>query len=287
MDFGLSPEQRLLVDTLRRYLEEEAPWGRVRDIMRRDTAHDPLLWQGLAALGVPGVLVPAAYGGSGLALLDAVLIAETLAQGALPVPFLGSAVLAPLALLAAGTPAPQQAWLPQLASGRACIGVALAEQVGGREGAGMVLRDGRLFGKALFVLDAAAADAFLVATREGDLVLVPREAPGLRLTLLPTVDETRRLGELVCEAAPADCLGSRGEGEAVIARLLAAAWLVLAAEILGASERALDMAVAYAKERRQFGRPIGSFQAVKHSVRRDGGGAGAGAFASLVRRLRF
>jgi alkylation response protein AidB-like acyl-CoA dehydrogenase len=265
MDFGLSEEQRLLEDTLRRYLAEHVPAKRVRELMATGTAHDAELWSGLAELGAAGVLIPAEHGGSELTLLDGVLISQALGWGATPAPFLSSGVLAPVALLEAGTPAQQKEWLPELAAGRACIGVALSETVVRREDAGVRLEAGRLHGKALFAIDSGAADAFLVAAGPRDLLLVERDAAGLSLENLSTVDLTRRVAALVFDAVePVDAVGGPGGGGAAIERTLDAGRLALAADILGACDRALDMSVEYAKERKQFGRVIGSFQAVKH-----------------------
>ena len=162
MDFGLSDEQKLLEQTLRRLLADVAPPSRVREIMNGEAAHDPKLWAQLAELGVAGMLVPESQGGGGLALLDAAIAMQSLGHGATPAPFLATSVLAPVAL-AAGTPAQQRAWLPRIAAGDALLGVAATEVVNKRADAGMREAGGRLHGKALFVLDAGAADAFLVA----------------------------------------------------------------------------------------------------------------------------
>jgi alkylation response protein AidB-like acyl-CoA dehydrogenase len=265
MDFGLSEEQVLLEETLRRYLEEHLPLSRVREIMDSDSGHDPQAWNALAELGVPGVLIPEKHGGAGLTLLDAAVVAQTLARAAAPTPFVASGVMAPVAFLIAGTPAQRDEWLPKLASGAAVIGAAVTEVVGSRESAGVKLRDGRLSGKTLFALDAGAADAFLVAAGKTALLLVPRDAPGLEVEILPTIDRTRRVAELRFDGVePADALGGRRESAAAISRMLDAGRVALAAENLGACDRALGMAVDYAKDRKQFGRVIASFQAVKH-----------------------
>src|SRR5512139_1788359 len=123
MDFGLSDEQKLLEQSLRRYLAESVPASRVREIMATDTAHDAKLWADLAELGATGVLVPEAQGGSGLGMLDAALVAQSLGHGATPAPFLATCVLAPVAL-AAGTPAQRAAWLSRVATGKVVLGAA-------------------------------------------------------------------------------------------------------------------------------------------------------------------
>jgi alkylation response protein AidB-like acyl-CoA dehydrogenase len=265
MDFGLSEEQRLLDATLRRFLAERVPTSRVRELAASASGHDPVLWRELAELGIAGLLVPEDAGGSGLGMLDAALAAQALAYAAAPVPFLASAVMAPVALAAAGTPAQQRAWLPRLAAGEACLGVAASEPIARRDGAGVRWDGARLAGRALFALDAGAAEAFLVAPDRARLALVPRDAPGLEVVALTTVDRTRRVAELVLDGvAPAEWIGGPEGGAAAVARMLDAGRVALAADVLGACERAVEMAVAYAKERTQFGRVIGSFQAVKH-----------------------
>jgi alkylation response protein AidB-like acyl-CoA dehydrogenase len=264
MDFGLSDEQKLLEQTLRRLLAEVAPPSRVREIMNGEAAHDPKLWAQLAELGVAGMLVPESQGGGGLALLDAAIAMQSLGHGATPAPFLATSVLAPVAL-AAGTPAQQRAWLPRIAAGDALLGVAATEVVNKRADAGMREAGGRLHGKALFVLDAGAADAFLVAIDRDRIALVPRDGAGLTVTLLKTIDRTRRVAELVFEdVTPAEWIGGHDGVVGLTDRVLAAGRVALAADILGACERAIELAVAYAKQREQFGRPIATFQAVKH-----------------------
>jgi alkylation response protein AidB-like acyl-CoA dehydrogenase len=265
MDFGLSEEQRLLEQSLRRWLEEHLPLARVRAIAAGDTGHDPDLWRGLAELGVAGLLVPEAYGGGGLGLLDAALAVESLARAAAPLPFLGSGVMAPVAFAVAGSEDQRSEWLPRIAGGRACLGVA-ASELGGRLGdAGVRVEGGRLTGRAWFALDSGAADAFLVGLDRDHIALVPRAAPGLTITALRTIDRTRRVAELAFDAvAPSDWIGGPGGRAGAAARMLDAGRIALAADALGAAERALELAVAYAQKREQFGRPIGSFQAVKH-----------------------
>ena len=260
MDFGLSDEQKLLEASLRRQLAESVPTTRVRAIMDTKEAHDEKLWAGLAELGALGVLVPEAHGGSGLALFDAALIAQSLGWGATPAPFLASCVLAPVAL-AAGTPAQQAQWLPRIATGAVVFGAALSEAVATRGAAGLRLAGDRIHGSSLFAIDAGVASLFLVALGRDRIALVPRSAAGLTVTPLATIDRTRRVAELGFEGvAAAESITAPG----LVARVLAAGRIAIAADTLGACERAIEMAVAYAKQRVQFGRPIATFQAVKH-----------------------
>jgi alkylation response protein AidB-like acyl-CoA dehydrogenase len=265
MDFGLSEEQLLFCDSLRRYLEENLPVARVRELMEEKSAHDRALWSGLAELGAAGAVVPEKFGGSGLTLLDAALVAQELGRAAAPTPFLSSGVMAPVALLTSGTPGQRDEWLPKLASGQVCFGVALGEVVARRDDAGVSLRGERLCGRAYFALDSGAADLFLVAAGARSLHLVPREAEGLAISELATVDRTRRVAELELDGVePAEAIGGPRGAATAIGRMLDAGRVALAADTLGACDRMFEMAVEYAKERKQFGRVIGSFQAVKH-----------------------
>lgn len=264
MDFGLSDEQKLLEQTLRRFLTDAAPPSRVREIMNGESAHDPKLWAQLAELGIAGILVPESQGGGGLQLLDAALAMQSLGFHATPAPFLSTSVLAPVAF-AAATPAQQCEWLPRIAAAHTVLGVAASELAAARAGAGVRVENGRLAGTALFALDAGAADAFLVALDADRIALVPRDADGVTVTPLKTIDRTRRIAELEFgEVAPAEWIGGREGAPGLALRMLAAGRIALAADILGACERAIELAVAYAKQREQFGRAIATFQAVKH-----------------------
>ena len=260
MDFGLSDEQRLFQDALRGYLAERAPIASVRAIMESTGGHDPALVRGLAEQGATGILIGHDHGGSALGLLDAAITAEELGRAATPFSFHSAAVMAPLALALAGSDAQRQRWLPEIASGAVVLAYVLDAPA---------VEGGTLDGSVVFVPDAHAADAFVVAAGNGaatELLLVPRDTPGLRVETLETVDATRRVGELVFDGVRVtDGMRMSAASSAVTAaRVLDAGRIVLGADALGASERALELAVAYALTRRQFGRTIGSFQAVKH-----------------------
>jgi alkylation response protein AidB-like acyl-CoA dehydrogenase len=259
MDFGLSDEQRLLQDTVRRLLDEAYPTTRAREISDTADAHDAALHARLAELGALGTLVPETHGGNGLSFLDAMLVAEELGRAAAPGAFVATGVLAVTALRECGNGPLCKEVLPEIASGRTRFGVGLAESYAIRDGAGVRLERGRLEGAALFALDAVGADRLLVHCA-GGLALVPARAPGVEVIALDSVDRTRRIAELRFHSVePAALL----EGTP---RVLASGRLALAFDLLGCCTRALELALAYASERRQFGRVIGSFQAVKHML---------------------
>jgi alkylation response protein AidB-like acyl-CoA dehydrogenase len=260
VDFGLSHEQTLLADSVTRFLEDRAPLERVRRFAEDGDDRD--IWQGLTDLGIPGLLVPEAAGGVGLSCLEAALVAEVLGYHVTPSPYLGTVVGAPLALAAAPAAAgPDQAErLADIAAGRVRIGLALGQAVAVRADAGVRASGDRLSGKALFVTDFPA-DLYLVADDQRHLHLLRSDADGVSARALTTIDRTRPTGELVLQNAQAE---PQSDDPAVLQRVLDGVRVMLAADTLGAAQCMLDKAVAYANEREQFNRPIGSFQAVKH-----------------------
>jgi alkylation response protein AidB-like acyl-CoA dehydrogenase len=263
MRFGLSAEQEAFRDQLQRLLRQRAPLARVREVAADGTGFDPHLWSGLAEIGAMGVLVPEAYGGLGLGAFDAGIVLEELGRCVAPVPYLGTAVVAPPVLAESTSNSLAAEWLPQIAAGEARIGLALGEAVGARAGAGVRASDGRLSGRAFAVLDAGAADAFLVASGRESLWLVRREASGLTRTAMPTVDCTRALAELRFDRVEAEPVGG---GPALLSRALDLARAGLAADMVGAADAMFGQAVEYSKQRVQFERVIGSFQGVKHAL---------------------
>ncbi len=257
MDFGLSEEQELLQQSLRGYLRDRVPLPRVREIVESESGYDTAVLQGLAEQGVPGALIPESYGGSGLGLLDAALIAEEFGRAVTPYNFHAWAVMAPLVVLAAASETQKQTWLPRLATGKACVPVAFVDE--------------RVDERDSFVAAAPDTDAYIVFCGRGadtEAYLIPADTPGLQITALKQVDLSRRLSALALENVELDDSMRLGEGgadpAAVRERVLAAGRIVLAADALGAAERALEAAVEYAQTRKQFGRVIASFQAVKH-----------------------
>lgn len=254
MDFGLAEEQSLFQDSLNAYLREKAGLERVRRIAAGEEAPQALQRE-LVEFGLAGLLIAQRHGGVGLAPMDAAVAAECLGRHVTPAPFVGASVVAPLALaLAEG----QEERLQRLAAGELTIGLALTEAVGARAGAGLAAKGGKLSGKSLYVLDYGA-DEYLATDADRRLYLVA--AADLRHRPLATVDKTRAVGELILQETPAALLSEDPEH---LRTLIDAAWVMLAADTLGAAQSMLDQAVAYAKERRQFNRPVGSFQAVKH-----------------------
>ena len=262
MDFGLSPEQEMLRDTVGRCLAETCPLDHVRACADSGSAASDRVMAALADIGLTGLIVPEAHGGLGMTLLDAAVVAEQLGRAVAPAPFLARSVLAPLALVLAGSPAQQAQWLPRIVTGEVRFGVAIAGIVEERDGAKVRAETAGLTGTALFALDFADADHFIVSDQSGRLHLLDAAANGVERIALHTIDATRSVGELRLSGAATEPLA--GDGGLAARRLRDAGRILLAADSLGAGEAMIEKAVAYAGEREQFGRVIGSFQAVKH-----------------------
>ncbi|WP_078871727.1 acyl-CoA dehydrogenase family protein [Streptomyces sp. NRRL S-337] len=254
--------------------EQEELRSAVRSLLARHEG--PAAWRPLTEqIGVAGLAVPEEYGGAGCGAREVHALLEELGRTLSPVPYLGSAVLTVQALLAAGDEAVCARLLPPLAEGRAVGSLAWAEQ-GSWDPASIRAEaapgpDGtwRITGTKEHVLDGAEADVLLVAARTAagvSLFEVAVDSPGLRRDAVVTMDQTRAQACVLLDAAEGRLIGTDGEGDRVLAHVLNLACAALAAEQVGAAERALELTVAYAKERIQFGRPIGSFQAVKHRL---------------------
>jgi len=260
MRFGLSEDQTLLDATVRRLLADQAPLDAVRAYA--EGGDDHALWTTLCELGLGGLLVPEAAGGLGLGVLDAAVIAEALGYHVTPAPFLGTAVLFPRAVAAAGLNN-EPLWQERLVAvveGSLRVGVAFP-QAGGQRGRDSVnAKDGALSGTVTLALDDAA-EAYLVASDDGALWWIEASASGCVREAFETVDRSRRC----CRLTLTDCAATLlTQDPSVLAQLRAVAWVILAADSLGAGRAMLEKAVAYAGEREQFNRPIATFQAVKH-----------------------
>ena len=285
MNLGVSAEQRELRDSVRRFLAERAPLTRVRELMETADGIDPDVWRQVSTqLGLPGIAVPEEYGGAGFSFAEQAIVLEELGAALFTGPYLASAVLAATALLASDDEEARKDLLPGIAAGETVATLAFTEDGGSWDPASIRLAAApddtgwRLDGHKSFVLDGHTADLILAvaaAGTDGKLSLfavnavnavnaVDAGAIGLTRHALPTLDQTRKLARLAFNGTPARLVGEPGAARAVLARTLDVAAIALAAEQLGGAQRALDMAVAYAKVRQQFGRPIGSFQAIKH-----------------------
>lgn len=259
MEFGLSEEQILLQDSVKRFLTERYPLEKVREYAAGDDTGQ-LVIQGLTEMGIPALTIDEDNGGVGLGLLDAALISEALGYGTAPMPFVANCVMVPRALMLGGNSEQREAWLPKLAAGEITAGAAVSELTGARQDAGVSASNGKLNGRAMFVIDFDA-DIYLVGDTTGALHVVEAGAAGLEAESFNTVDETRKLGILKFNDVRASALQCTPEQ---VNSVLDWGRVALAADSLGAAQNMLDQAVAYAMQREQFNRVIASFQAVKH-----------------------
>ncbi|MBT8214086.1 MAG: acyl-CoA/acyl-ACP dehydrogenase [Acidimicrobiia bacterium] len=276
MNFAFSEEQQMLRDSVRSFLENKAPSDRVRELMESDAGLDEGLWQEMAEMGWQAMAIPEEYGGAGFSWLELNIINEELGRCLVPTPFFSSVVLGATAVLEGGTEDQKQGLLEKVSMGQHRLALAHIEPSGdwteaGIEttarpsGSGWVLD-----GTKSFVVDGHTADTLIVAARTDagiSLFLVPGDAPGVSRQRLETMDMTRKqaLIELDAVEVPADgLLGADGAGWDIIDRVMQFAAVALACEQVGGAQKCMEMSVEYAKVRVQFGRPIGSFQAIKH-----------------------
>jgi len=278
MNFGFTEEQDLLRAAARRFVEQRCPIAEVRRLMETPSGYSDEVWAEMARLGWLGLTLPEAYGGAGLGWVDLVVILEETGRGLVPSPLLAS-TLAATAILENGDAAQRERWLPALASGARVGTAALLEQGdaldpariavrGERDGDGYALR-----GRKCLVADPTSADLFVVSFRCGDaagdvaLAVVESGDAGVAAKSFPLIDATKRLGNLDLDGVrvgPERLLG--GPGAARVVRLLDQGAIAVTAEMSGAAERALRITADYARERTQFGQPIGHFQGVKHPL---------------------
>ena len=274
MTLGTTAEQDELRASVRRFLTDRAPLTRVRELMESEDGTDRGVWeQAGTQLGLQGLAVPEAYGGAGFSFAEQAIVLEEFGAALYGGPYLASAVLAATALLASPDEGARRDLLPAIASGEIIATLAFTEDDGSWDPAAISMpatKNGtgwRLRGHKSFVLDGHSAGLLLVvaSTTAGlSLFAVDATAAGLTKTALPALDQTRKLARLEFSDVPGRLIGSPGDAAAMLDRTLDVAAIALAAEQLGGAQRALDMAVEYAKIRHQFGRPVGSFQAIKH-----------------------
>ncbi len=266
---ALTTEQRDLTEAVTDLMAKRSPEAEVRRLMATDTGYDPAVWAELAAMGLLGLAIPEEFGGAGAGAVEVGLVMEAMGRALLCAPYLSTAVLTTGLLAALGDSAEQADVLPRIAAGELITTVAFAEAGSARpprSSATTARADGsewRLSGTKTYVLDAAVAERIYVLAGEG-VFAVDAGAPGLDVSLLSTVDQTRKLGRVVFDDTPARLVGAEGAGAAAVDQALDRASVALLGEQAGGTMCATRMAADYAKTRFQFGRAIGSFQAIKH-----------------------
>ena len=274
MNFAFSEEQEELRRFVRQFLEDKSPESAVREQMDTEKGYDDAVWNQMAEqLGLQGLVIPEEYGGSGFSYIELIVVLEEMGRALLCAPFFSSVVLAANALIHSGDEGAKAALLPGIAAGETVAALAFTEENGRWDESGIAVEatadggDWRISGAKMFVIDGHTADVVVVAARTAggvSLFWCPGDAEGLTRTALSTMDQTRKQARLDFDDTPVTLVGAEGGGWAVLERVLDLAAVALAAEQVGGAQMCLDMSVQYAKDRVQFGRPIGSFQAIKH-----------------------
>jgi alkylation response protein AidB-like acyl-CoA dehydrogenase len=282
MDFGFNADQELLRATARKFFENECTSEFVRARMAEGEGFTEAFWTKLAEQGWLGLVYPEQYGGAGLGFVDLTVLMEEMGRAVMPGPFFSTVLLGGLTILEAGSDAQKKEWLTKIAEGQARVSLAWTEPSARWDAAGVTTTatatggSFTLDGIKLFVPDAHVAHALVVVARTRDggeegisLFLVPTSAKGVSITLLPTMDQTRKLCEVKLDqvAVPASALlGPKDGGWLALSRVVQRATVALCAEMCGGAQKVLDMTTEYAKIRIAFGKPIGSYQGVKHKA---------------------
>ncbi len=279
MNFAFSEEQDELRRTIRQFLEAKSPSAEVRRLMEGTEGYDPAVWTQMAEqLGLQSLHIPEEYGGQGFSFVELAIVFEEMGRVLLCAPYFATVALATNAILNAGTADDKKALLPGIASGETIAALAFTEPNGKWDSAGITMEATKsgsgyvLNGTKSFVIDGHNANLIVVVARlagstgtEGiGFFTVAGDATGLTRTALSTMDQTRKQAKLEFQNVAATPLGTPGEAFAAFSKTLDQAAVLLSNEMIGGAQFVLDQSVEYAKVRVQFGRPIGSFQAIKH-----------------------
>ncbi len=279
MNFAFSEEQEELRNIVRRFLEDKSSEAAVREQMDTEKGYDDAVWSQMAEqLGLQSLIVPEEYDGQGFSYVELCVVLEEMGRALLCAPYFSTVVLATNAILQSGDDAAKKSLLPGIASGETTATLALTEANGRWDEAGIEATatpssdggagDGyKINGEKMFVLDGHTADLIIVAAKTDagtSLFHLNSDASGLTREALSTMDQTRKQAKLTFSDTPATLLGTDGKGWDTLSTVLDLTAVALAAEQVGGAQFVLEMAVQYAKDRVQFGRPIGSFQAIKH-----------------------
>ncbi|MBI2169522.1 MAG: acyl-CoA/acyl-ACP dehydrogenase [Actinobacteria bacterium] len=279
MNFAFSEEQVALRETVAQFLEQKSPSAEVRRIMETTEGYDPEVWRQMGEqMGLQGLHIPEEYGGQGYTFVELGIVLEEMGKRLLCAPYFATVCLAANAVMNAGSDSQKKELLPGIASGETIATLAFTEPSGKWDADGIAMTyepagDGfALSGEKMFVIDGHNADLIVVVARKAgtsgtegiSFFTVAGDAAGLTRTALETMDMTRKQAKLEFSGVPAELLGEEGSGWAALSKTLDQAAVCLSSEMVGGSQEVLDMSVEYAKVRVQFGRPIGSFQAIKH-----------------------
>ena len=271
MNFDFSEEQKLLQHTARDYLADNAPLAVCREVLETDALYARDLWKGAAELGWLGTAIPEEYGGAGFGYLELAVIAEEVGRALAPIPFGSTVYLAAEALLLAGSDAQKNKYLPRITAGEAIGTLALTEAPGQNdvEAISAKIDGGALSGTKVPVLDGGIADFAIVAAQSGgglSLAIVDLDESGVTREAVESIDPSRPLARIRFDGAPCELLGEEGQGEAITMRVLDRGAALFAFEQLGGAERAFELTREFTLGRYAFGRPVASFQAIKHRL---------------------
>jgi len=281
MNIALSEEQEMLKKAARDFLTDRCPKALVKEMEESEKGYSPELWQEMAGLGWMGLVFPEKYGGSDMSFLDLSVLLEEMGRACLPGPFFSTVVLGGLPILDAGNEEQKQEYLPKIASGETIFTLALTEPSAKYDAASIAVKATRdkdtyiIDGTKLFVPDAHIADCLLCVARTNEqakaedgitIFLVDAKSPGLSYTVLKTIANDK-LCEVVFDqvrVAEGNILGKPGQGWSVVQKIIERAAVAKCCETVGGIQQVLEMTIDYAKERKQFGHPIGSYQAIQH-----------------------
>jgi alkylation response protein AidB-like acyl-CoA dehydrogenase len=274
VNFAFSEEQEELRNIVRQFLDAKSPETAVREQMETEKGYDDAVWAQMSEqMGLQSLIIPEEFGGSGYSYVELIVVLEEMGRALLCAPYFSTVVLGANTLIHSGDDAAKATYLPGIASGETIATLAFTEPNGRWDESGIeatATKDGdawKISGTKSFVLDGHTASLVLVAARTGagvSLFAVEGDAAGLTRTALSTMDQTRKQAKLEFDSVAGELIGTEGEGWVVLSTVLDLAAVALAAEQVGGAQKCLDMSVEYAKVRVQFGRPIGSFQAIKH-----------------------
>jgi alkylation response protein AidB-like acyl-CoA dehydrogenase len=274
MNFAFTEEQDELRKTVRGFLDAKSPEEAVREQMETEAGYDQAVWSQMAEqMGLQGLHIPEEYGGSGYSYVELGIVLEEMGRSLLAAPFFSSVVLAANTLIHSGDDGAKKEYLPGIASGETIATIATTEPSGKWDESGITMEatgsgdSFTLSGTKMFVIDGHTAGLIIVAARTAggvSLFAVDADASGLTRTALSTMDQTRKQAKLEFDGVAGKLIGEEGKGWDVLSTVMDLAAVGLAAEQVGGAQKVLEMAVEYAKVRVQFGRPIGSFQAIKH-----------------------
>jgi alkylation response protein AidB-like acyl-CoA dehydrogenase len=273
MDLDFSSEQEILRDSATRFLANECPYDRVKEIEESEQGYDPGLWRQVAELGWTGLLFPEKYGGYETQFLDLIIIEEEIGKMVFPSPFFSTVVQCGIAILEGGTEEQKEDLLAQISEGSLIMALAQYEEDGSVNPASLSMKaepqgdDYVLTGTKMFVVDANIAHKLLVAAHAGDkglsLFVVDAQDSGLTITKMPTVGMDNTC-EVIFKGVKATLLGEAGTGVGVLQKMAAKAMVAKSAEMVGGAKVAIDITAAYAREREQYGKPIGGYQIIQH-----------------------